>query len=216
MYFWLVSQSYLYVIEITAKYQEANMDQNTENKILATITKFLVSFFSKRSPSIEAKIEIPIDPPAPEENTPAPEIDWTNPECLVTPHFKVKDAIMLHAWNRLANDQDGLTDDGRDKLVALCNVMEQVRVYLGCPINVHCIFRSEKYNQEVVKAIPNDVHAQFLAIDFDCSPTMTIEETKEKMEQVLERFGMRMEKGTTTWVHLDLRAPGPSGRYFTA
>jgi hypothetical protein len=144
------------------------------------------------------------------------EINWEDSSCQITEHFTVGDAIMLHSWNRLANESDGLTDDGKAKLQVLCQKMEEVREYLGCPMNVHCTFRSQQYNKEVVGAIPNDVHAQFLAIDMDCGPNMTIQEVKDKIEPKLEEFGIRMERGTTTWVHLDLRAPGPSGRYFTA
>jgi hypothetical protein len=162
---------------------------------------------------IGAEISFPIEEP---KEVMKSAIDWADAKSHITPHFTVGDAIMLHSWNRLATDEDGLTDDGKAKLIVLCQKIEEVRTHLNCAINVHCMFRSQKYNQEVVKAIPNDVHAQFLAVDFDCSPTLTIQQIKDKMEPVLESMGLRMEKGTTTWVHLDLRAPGPSGRYFTA
>src|SRR5208282_3288388 len=96
---------------------------------------------------------------APEDN----EIKWDDPLCSLTQNFLVGDAIPLPAWNRLANELDGLDDDGKAKLVVLCQKMEEIRKILGCSMNVHCMFRSQKYNQEVVKAIPNDAHAQFLA-----------------------------------------------------
>jgi hypothetical protein len=141
------------------------------------------------------------------------DIDWTNPDCQVTDHFTVNDALCLHSWNRLATE-----DDGADlsKLQVLCQKLEEVRAALGCPMNVHCMFRSKEYNIEQGILLPtgNDVHAQSLACDFDCNSTMSIQDVKDKLEPMLEQLGIRMEFGTTTWVHVDLRAPGPSGRYF--
>jgi uncharacterized protein YcbK (DUF882 family) len=125
-------------------------------------------------------------------------INWKDPEDQITDHFKVKDALMLRHWGRLATEQDGADFN---KLLHLFQIMEQVRGYLGCPINVHCGFRSVEYNKsQGIK--PADVHSMNLAVDFDTSPHMTIEETKAKLEPVLESMGLRMEKGTTTWVHL--------------
>lgn len=139
-------------------------------------------------------------------------IDWTNPEDQVTAHFKVRDCITLHNWNRLATEADGVDFDA---MVALCEKMEQVRDLLGCAIKVHCMFRSQDYNKEQgIK--PDDVHSKNIAADFDCSPALSIQEVKDKLEPELENLGIRMERGTTTWVHVDTRAPGPSGRYFTA
>lgn len=187
------------------------------NIFLDTLFKSLSKLFISCGKDKEINVEIPIG--TPKESNPNMDsngIDWTDATHHITPHFTVGDAITLHSWNRLATEEDGLDDEGKAKLVVLCEKMEQVRTHLGFPIKVHCMFRSQEYNKEVVKAIPNDVHAQFLAVDFDCLPHLTIKEIKEKMETVLEDFDIRMEKDTTTWVHLDLRAPGPSGRYFTA
>jgi len=142
-------------------------------------------------------------------------IDWTDANCAVTEHFTVGDAITLHSWNRLANDQDGLTEDGQNSLIALCQKMEEIRTILGCPINVHCMFRSQDYNAQVVKAIPNDVHAQFLAADFDCNETHSIDEVHSILEPQLEQLGIRMEQNTPTWVHIDLH-PVVHARYFLA
>jgi len=77
------------------------------------------------------------------------------------------------------------------------------------------MFRSSKYNAEVVKAIPNDVHQQCLAVDFDTNGHHTIDESHAILEPLLERLGMRMERNTPTWVHLDLHPVG-NARYFNA
>jgi hypothetical protein len=137
-------------------------------------------------------------------------IDWSDPECLITPNFKVKEALTLHRWNRLATKEDGFVEAD---IIETCQMMEKIREYLGCSINVHCMFRSQKYNLEI-GAPKMDVHFLSMACDFDCNPIMTCDEVKEKLLPKLEEFNIRIEKGTTNWVHCDWRMPGPSGRYF--
>jgi hypothetical protein len=141
-------------------------------------------------------------------------IDWTDPECQVTEHFKVKDLIMLHNWNRLANDSDGFDDDMKAKAVVLAQKAEEVRAVLGCSMNSHCGLRTVAYNEEQNIKPAVDVHSFMCAMDFDSNSTMSIEDVKAKLLPHLAELGIRMEFGTTTWVHFDLRAPGPSGRYF--
>jgi uncharacterized protein YcbK (DUF882 family) len=116
----------------------------------------------------------------------------------------------------LPNEMDGFTPQVQDNLIALCQKMEQVRTILIVPINVHCGFRSQEYNKEVLKSLPADVHSFGQAIDFDCLPHLTIDQTKQLLLPHLDKLGIRLEKGTSTWVHLDIHQVGPSGRYFTA
>lgn len=140
-------------------------------------------------------------------------IDWANPETLVTEHFTVRDLCWLHAWGRLATEADG-ADFG--KLLILAQKVEQVRAILGVPMNSHCCFRSAKYNiaQGILLPTGLDVHALNEALDFDASPHLSIQQIKDLLLPHLESLGIRLEFGTTSWVHIDLRAPGPSGRYF--
>lgn len=183
--------------------------------IFGQIVQLVTGIFSKGSEPM-VSVSIPLDTPAPSSAPaqPAP-IDWTSPDAPVTEHFTVSDACMLHSWNRLANEMDGFNEAAKVKIVALCQKMEEVRTVLGCPVAVHCMFRSQQYNQEIVKAIPNDVHAQSFACDFDCNGHMTIDEVHAKLEPVLEQMGIRMERNTPTWVHIDLH-PVMNARYFTA
>jgi hypothetical protein len=149
-----------------------------------------------------------------EEQAFADVVDWTNPDHQVTPHFTVSDALMLHNWNRLATVADGAD---YTKLTTLCQMLETVRTALNCPMNVHCCFRSPAYNleQNILPPTGMDVHAMNLACDFDCNDTMSIQAVKDLLEPQLDDLGIRMEKGTTTWIHVDLHGVGPSGRYFT-
>jgi hypothetical protein len=144
------------------------------------------------------------------------DIDWTDKDCQVTEHFTVGDCLTLHSWNRLASEDDGVTDEVKANIVVVCQKMEQIREVVGCPINVHCIFRSVEYNEQVLHSLPHDVHSMGMAIDWDCNSDHTIEEAKELIRPKLEEFGLRLEGGTTTWIHNDIHALGPSGREFKA
>jgi len=140
-------------------------------------------------------------------------INWTNKNDKITPHFTVKDALMLRSWGRLATEADGADFN---KLITLCQKLEEIRSILGCPMNVHSMFRSAKYNlaHNIFPPTGMDVHAMSLACDFDCNGHLTIQEVKDKLLPLLDQLKIRMEYGTTTWVHVDLRSVGPSGRYF--
>jgi uncharacterized protein YcbK (DUF882 family) len=136
-------------------------------------------------------------------------IDWSSPDAKVTEHFTVYDALQLHQWKRLATTSDGVDYGNIEKI---CRKMEEVRSFLGVPINAHCTYRSPAYNK-LCGAPEHDVHSMSLAMDFDCNDHMTIEEVKAKLEPELERLGIRMERGTTSWVHLDIHTVGHA-RYF--
>lgn len=139
-------------------------------------------------------------------------IDWTDPTSQVSPHFTVRECLYLPTWGRLANEADGLNTDIQAQLVALCAKMEQVRDFLGAPINVHCMYRPPAYNL-VIGAPENDVHSQGQAIDFDCNPQITCDQVRATLCTVLDQFEIRMERGTTNWIHLDIHVVGHQ-RYF--
>jgi hypothetical protein len=156
--------------------------------------------------------------PAPAAPAPAPiqapdmnSLDWSNPECIVSKYFSVNNCLLLHNWNRLATEADGYDST---QLLNLCVKLDQIREILGFPMNIHCIFRSQDYNASQNIAPVHDVHSMSIACDFDCAPHLTIDQIKDILRPRLEELGIRMEFGTTSWVHVDLRAPGPSGREF--
>jgi hypothetical protein len=140
------------------------------------------------------------------------DIDWTNPECQVTPHFTVNDCLMLHAFNRLATEDDG-ADFGL--LTTLCQTLEQIRAILNAPMNVHCIYRSQAYNQAQNIIPAEDVHSMSLACDFDANEAMTTDAVKALLMPQLESLGIRMENNGAgaSWIHVDLH-PIISERFF--
>lgn len=196
-----------------------------EQSFWASIGKFLFQLFINKENEkkdvlapTELSVSIPIDGEVvkkPEEKPAAPNmeylpetaIDWESPTCNITQHFLVGDAITLHSWNRLANESDGLTDDGKAKLVTLCNKMEEIRKILGCPVNVHCMYRSADYNK-LIGANLTDPHNRFMACDFDCNPYITCDGVKERLLPKLEELGIRMENNGdgASWIHVDLCA----------
>jgi uncharacterized protein YcbK (DUF882 family) len=129
-------------------------------------------------------------------------IDFTNPNDSITEHFTVNDALMLHNWSRLGTEADGADFD---KLNTLCQKLEEVRTLLGCPMNVHCCFRSADYNK-LIGANPNDPHSRSAACDFDCNPNLTCDQVKDILMPHLEELGIRMEDNGSgaSWVHIDL------------
>lgn len=139
-------------------------------------------------------------------------VNWQDGTLKITENFTVNDCLIQHAWGRLASSADGADFE---KLTILCQKMEEIRKILQCPINVHCMFRCVEYNKSQNITPSLDVHAMNLACDFDAGEHWTIEEVKELLEPKLEELDIRLEKGTDTWIHVDLHSPGPSGRYFT-
>jgi len=145
-------------------------------------------------------------------------INWNDPKALVTPHFSVKEALWLNKWRRLANDLDGVNDVIKSNIVNLCEIMEQLReTVFKCPINTYSMFRSQEYNKDTLKLkVFKDVHSMGRAIDFSLLPFYSIEATKTLLRPLLEKYNLRLEAGTTTWIHLDTYKVGPSGREFKA
>jgi hypothetical protein len=139
---------------------------------------------------------------------------WTDILQKITPHFTVRDALWLPKWNRLANGGDGLTFEIKSSIIETCQLAERVRTLLDdCPMNVTSFYRPKSY-AALVGSTENSPHCFGLAVDFTTLPEMPIEEAKAILRPHLAWLGCRMEFGTKTWIHIDRRDPGPSGREF--
>lgn len=141
-------------------------------------------------------------------------IDWTDPTCQVTLNFSVKDALWLGQWSRLANASDGLTEALCDQLIITCENAEKIRKLLACAMNISSIYRPSAYSP-IVGGSSTDVHTQAIAFDFVPDPVISILTAKAIIRPQLDVLNLRMEKGTTTWIHIDSHQVGPSGREFT-
>jgi uncharacterized protein YcbK (DUF882 family) len=154
------------------------------------------------------------------------------PEEKISDHFTWKEALWLPELNRMADETDGVTEQILDNLKTLFHKLDKVREYFGKPITVHVCFRSMQYHLDLYKRINAKRVAQGLpeqhvpmasahlfgmAVDFHIKD-ITCDDAKAKImkDKMLEIWSMRMEDNglNSTWVHLDIRATGPSGRYF--
>lgn len=142
-------------------------------------------------------------------------IDWTDRKVQITPHFTVHDCLWLNHWNRLANAADGLNDDIIQAILNTLQMAEQIRTLLQCPMIVTSLYRPPAYSP-VVGGSAHDVHTKGVAIDFTTFPILSIEDAKNIIRPQMEALDIRMEAGTTDWIHIDRWEVGPSGREFTA
>lgn len=148
------------------------------------------------------------------------DINWLDPKCQITPHFTVKDALWLPSWQVLHQPSEA----EKANLFKLMNKMEEIREYLGRPINVHVTLRplsvnapgspyhGRNYNAAIGGA-PKSAHTLGLAMDFN-PYSMTCDDARAALERELVPMNIRMEnKPASNWVHIDLMPPNPN-RYF--
>lgn len=154
-------------------------------------------------------------------------IDWTNGADKVSRYFRVREALWLPKWNRMASESDGLNADAKAGLTEIFDLMDQVRDLLGVPLIVHCAFRPEKYNLLVNGAVNSYHKARVImiegkrylvgAVDFHpafdgLSVPAACDRGKEILRPELDRLGLRMELNGdgAAWIHLDC-GPVPKG-----
>lgn len=160
-------------------------------------------------------------------------INWNDPKAKISRFFTVKEAIWLPEWNRLGNQpQDGLTDEVKKNLIQTFKWMDEIREWIGKPINVHLAFRSMAYHLDLYKRINekrikegkkplsvpmNSGHLHGVAVDFSVQG-LSCDDVKRRIlnEKILEKYNLRMEDNGwgANWIHLDSRPVGPSGRFF--
>lgn len=96
-------------------------------------------------------------------------------------------------------------------------VMERIRSIFGRQIFITSGLRPEAYNKKIKGAV-NSAHIQGLACDFfvkDIEGIVGCEHVRERIKPHLDAWGFRMEnKPDADWVHIDLREPGKTGRFF--
>ena len=140
-------------------------------------------------------------------------VDWSNPQSQVSQFFKVRECLWLPTWSRMATDADGLTDEIRSSLFALCQTMDHIREFFEEPINVHCTYRPPPYSV-LVGGSATDVHTKGMAMDFDVQ-NVSCDDARSLLFPSLDALQIRMEKNPgKDWLHVDIHPVGPSGRYF--
>jgi hypothetical protein len=171
----------------------------------------------------EIEISIPIGNPAPAVESPKSQvsdgIDWTDPKCMVSKYFTVRECLWLPSWQVMHIP----SESEKANILKQAAKMDLIREFLGVPITVHCWIRpilnnpasvhdKEDYNA-LVKGARNSEHKVGLATDYDAHG-LNCDDVRTKLEPKLEEWGIRMERMPGgKWIHNDC-APVVVYRYF--
>jgi hypothetical protein len=144
--------------------------------------------------------------------------DWTNPKSNITPHFTVGEALWLPKFQcyHIPSDEE------KDNLLKLFEKLELVRTILNSPLVTHVAirpilnnpnnkFHGQDYNALIGGSLKSG-HKDGRAWDGHAT-LLTIDQAKALLIPELKTLGLRLEKDTTTWLHLDTLSPNPN-RYF--
>jgi uncharacterized protein YcbK (DUF882 family) len=94
----------------------------------------------------------------------------------------------------------------------LYDVLDQIRIMVGKPLNVNCGYRCPKHNAEIPGSVPNSQHVLGTAADIDAGG-IGVDELAAICEQVLSFFGISGGIGkywSGKFVHCDVRKDGPA------
>lgn len=146
-------------------------------------------------------------------------------------YFTWREALWLPEEKRAVSDEE-LTPEIKANLIRTFQWMDKIRAWIGRPITVTIALRTMKYHLELYdrinkkrkeQGLPESVipmgsfHLKGRAVDF-VVVGMSCDEFKGKVrqEKKLDEWKLRMERNGdgTSWIHLDDKEPGPSGREF--
>lgn len=138
-----------------------------------------------------AKVNFPIFPD-----------DW-----YISPHFK---------WNEVFVNE--IRAYGVPPLEIFKNAVkasvefEKVRVFLGKAMNIHCWYRSSLHNLSLVKQgykpAMHSSHLYALAIDYHVIGMTPFQVRAKLVEGIkIEKFKIRIESNTLSWIHNDIGNP---------
>ena len=136
--------------------------------------------------------------------------DWTKPLDKISRYFTVHDACLLPKLKVMCVP----TEQEKDNIQDMAQVMDQIRVLLNKPINIHSWMRTAEYNASVNGAV-NSMHLHGFAVDFDCGEDCDV--TRTRLLPLLRTLNIRMENNPKgTWVHVDMRGvKDEKTRFFT-
>ncbi|MEN5302398.1 D-Ala-D-Ala carboxypeptidase family metallohydrolase [Pseudomonas sp. TWI628] len=130
---------------------------------------------------------------------------------LITPHFSLEELTTSQIAAR-----DGLDNTPTPAVLSnlrlLCQVLEQVRVLLGCPIIVSSGYRSAAVNARVGGARGSQ-HVQGLAADFTVIGVDNREVVRQisKSDVAFDQLILEFD----SWVHLSVSAAAPRREVLT-
>lgn len=142
------------------------------------------------------------------------EIDWSDHNAKIGPHFRVHEALWLPSW-RIYHIP---SDEEKANIVRITDSMELIRGLLGAAIIVHCWIRplnvnapdtphhGENYNRYIGSRSTKSAHIFGRAVDFHVSGYSGPEKCALVRQQILpylEDWNIRMEDIEGGWVHID-------------
>jgi hypothetical protein len=145
-------------------------------------------------------------------------IDWADPLARVSKYFNVRECLWLPRWQRLASGAE-VSPTLLGNVAGWAARMDQVRDWFAAPLNIHVWLRPPAYN-ELIGGAAHSAHLEGIATDFDVTGLACPFAVDRILQAgMLDKWGMRLEDNAVngnpvTWLHLDGRAPGESGRYF--
>ncbi len=142
------------------------------------------------------------------------------------PHFSIHEVTWLPQFQMHALPESEVIWNNIQRTAM---VMEEIRGIFGSQIFVTSWLRPKYYDAYIktdwkhpqsfdnfkAKALSTrSAHVDGLAVDFRVD-RFSCDEVRAKLEGMLDDLRIRMERNPgSSWVHIDLRQPGPSGRYF--
>lgn len=133
----------------------------------------------------------------------------------ISDYFTWSEALNLPKWKRDASEDDGLTDEIRANLSATFAKMDEIREFLNAPIRVHVAYRPPEYNK-LVGGAKGSAHMMGMAVDWSIAGKSCDDVRKLIIDaELLNKLNIRMEDNPgSNWIHIDIRSPGASGRFF--
>lgn len=124
-------------------------------------------------------------------------------------NFTWSEALYLPKWDVTIFP----TTEQMANIVVTAEKLQAIRDYFNSPIDITVWLRSLKYNI-LIGGSKNSVHPLGMAVDFKVR-NYSSDEIRKELAPELERLKIRVENADTEHVHMDIRSPGPGGRFFT-
>ncbi len=130
-------------------------------------------------------------------------INWDDPKSKISKYFTVGEATYLPKLKIYYKPNE----KEKENILKLAKTLDDVREFINKPFNVNIWIRPTT----LIGGAKNSAHKTGEAVDFNITG-MTSQEFRDKVGELkLEEWNLRCEDNVT-WVHLDTRQVGASGK----
>lgn len=88
-------------------------------------------------------------------------------------------------------------------IINVAQALDKIREHYGKPIRIHSWLRTPAHNL-LIKGALKSAHLEGLAVDFTVAD-LNVHKVREELNKSLELWPYRIEQGTPTWIHVDLK-----------